>query len=265
MVIAASRRYRGAALLTVGAALRSGAGMVYAALPESVAPLVQEQCPSAICLALPETAEGSLAPEAFDVLVPELSRMDALAVGPGLGREESTFAALREFLTPIGLPVILDADALFAYAGRLDELRAHAGPRVLTPHAGELAGLLNTPVNDAEAALAAAAGGNLIVLAKGAPTRVMGEGSELYTIGAAHPSMARGGTGDLLTGLVGGLLAAGGDVLSATMLAAFVHGEAGRMAGEKFGRAMHSADILDTLAEAWRRVENPLADRGIWN
>jgi ADP-dependent NAD(P)H-hydrate dehydratase / NAD(P)H-hydrate epimerase len=265
MVIAASRRYRGAALLTVTAALRSGAGMVYAGLPESVAPLVQEQCPSAICFALPETAEGSLTPEAFTVLAPELPRMDALAVGPGLGREEATLAALREFLAPLKMPVLLDADALFAYAGKLDELRAHSGTRILTPHAGELAGLLNAPVDDAEASLSTTAGCNLVVLAKGAPTRVMGEGSEIYTIGAAHPSMARGGTGDLLTGLAGGVLASGGNFLSATLLAATIHGEAGRLAGVKFGRALNSADILDHLAEAWRRVETPHADRGIWN
>jgi len=265
MVLAGSRRYRGAALLSVGAALRSGAGMVYAALPESAVPLAQERHPSAICIALPESAEGFLAPDAFASLAGELPRMDALAVGPGLGREEATLAALRDFLAPLEAPVLLDADALFAYSGRLDELRGHAGPRLLTPHSGELVGLLGASVADAGAALAEAAGGDVIVLAKGAPTRVKGRGPEIYTIGAGHSSMARGGTGDLLTGLAGGLLAQGGDPLEALLLAAFLHGEAGRLAGEALGRAMNSADILDYLVEAWRRVEDPLADRGLWD
>ncbi len=264
LVIAASRRYRGAALLTVGAALRSGVGMVYAALPESAASLVQEQYPSAICLSLPESEDGSIAPSAFDQLSSELPRMDALALGPGLDREEATLQALRDFLAPIEKPVLLDADALFAYAGRLDELRAHAGPRVLTPHAGELDGLLAGAPEDAEEALAAAAGGNLILLSKGVPTLVMGEGEEFYTIGAGHPAMARGGTGDVLTGLGGGILAQGGGALEATLLAAFLHGEAGRRAGEALGRAMNSKDILDFLPAAWRRVEDAAADRGAW-
>ncbi len=265
MVTAASRRYRGAALLTVGAALRSGVGMVYAALPESVAPLVQERYPSAICLSLPETATGSLAPTAFETLNDFMPRMDALAMGPGLDRDESTLAALREFLRPLEIPALLDADALHAYAGRLDELAEHAGPRILTPHSGELTALLGDAPADAEAGLAAVAGANLIVLSKGAPTRVKGDGEEIYTIAAGHPAMARGGTGDILTGLAGGILAQGGDALQATLLAAFLHGEAGRLMGDALGHAANSSDILNFLPDAWRRVEDPLADRGAWD
>ncbi len=264
LVIAASRRYRGAALLTVGAALRSGVGMVYAALPESAASLVQEQFPSAICLSLPESEDGSIAPAAFELLSDELPRMNALAVGPGLGRETATLNALRDFLAPVEQPVLLDADALFAYAGRLGELRAHEGARLLTPHAGELDGLLSGAPADPEEALRMAAGGNLVVLSKGAPTRVKGADEYIYTIGAAHPAMARGGTGDVLAGLAGGLLAQGGDALEATLLAAFLHGEAGRLAGDALGRAMNSSDILDFLPAAWRRVEDAAADRGAW-
>lgn len=265
MVTAASRRYRGAALLTVGAALRSGVGMVYAALPESVAPLVQERYPSAICLSLPETATGSLAPAAFEMMADYMPRMDALALGPGLDRDESTLAALREFLASLDLPALLDADALYAYAGRLDELRGHSKARVLTPHSGEMAALLGEAPADEESGLVTAAGGNLIVLSKGVPTRVKGEGKEIYTIAAGHSSMARGGTGDILTGLAGGILAQGTEALQATLLAAFLHGEAGRLAGEALGRSMNSSDILHTLPAAWRRVEDPLADLGAWD
>ncbi len=264
MVTAASRRYRGAALLTVGAALRSGVGMVYAALPETVAPLVQERYPSAICLSLPENSSGSLAPAAFEMMADFMPRMSALALGPGMDRDESTLAALRQFLKPLEIPVLLDADALHAYAGRLDELRSHPGSRVLTPHSGEMAALVGEDLEDAEASLAAA-GGNLILLSKGAPTRVKGAGEEIYTIAAGHPSMARGGTGDILTGLAGGILAQGGDALEATLLAAFLHGEAGRLTGDVLGRAANSSDLLDFLPRAWRLVEDSLADRGAWD
>jgi len=265
LVVAGSRRYGGAALLTVGGALRSGVGMAYVALPASLAPLVQQRHPSAICLALPETADGSLAPEAFRALSDELPRVSALAIGPGLGREEATLASLRDFLAPVAAPCLLDADALFAYADRLDELRAHAGPRALTPHSGELAALLGEAETPGEEALETVAGGNLILLSKGAPTRVKGAGPEIFTLGAGHPSMARGGTGDILSGLAGGLLAQDIEPLGAILLAGYLHGEAGRLAGESLGRSAHSTDLLDFLPAAWRRVEDPLADRGLWS
>ncbi|MBN2170478.1 MAG: NAD(P)H-hydrate dehydratase, partial [Candidatus Krumholzibacteriota bacterium] len=207
LVLAGSRRYGGAALLATGAALRSGCGMVYAGVPASLAPLVQSHWPSAITLALPETEDGSLAAAALAPLRAMTDRVQAVALGPGLGRGEETLDLVRDWLAGLPRPAVLDADALLAFAGGCDALAGHPAPRVLTPHSGELGVLLGLATGEVDAGrgdvLRGAARDGLVLLHKGAPTEVATADGLLHTIAGGHPAMARGGTGDVLTGLLG--------------------------------------------------------------
>jgi len=269
LIVAGSRRYGGAALLTAGAALRGGAGMVYVGVPASLAPLVQARWRSAVTLSLPVDNDGALAPSALEPLREQAARVDAVALGPGLGRGEETLGLVRSWLSELELPAILDADALFAYREAYDELSAHPAPRILTPHSGELGALLGRPAAELEAAreetLRAAVRDSVVLLHKGAPTEVAGPDGLLYTIAGGHPHMARGGTGDVLTGLIGSLLAQRPDrPLDMTLLGAWAHAEAGLRASLDLGRGLQSEDIIAAIPEAWRRLEEEDRDPGRW-
>jgi len=195
-VLGGSRNYPGAVLMTVLAALRSGAGLVTAFVPESLAPAFAARAPEAMWIGWPETAEGGLALAGHYLMRERLGRATALAIGPGLGREPETLALVRDIVANALVPVVLDADAL-----QPDIVRAGSTPRVLTPHAGEFARIA------AGASLRKFCGetGATVVL-KGSVTRI-GTAETVYHSFFGGPVLARGGSGDLLAGLIGGLLA----------------------------------------------------------
>ncbi|HTZ20583.1 MAG TPA: NAD(P)H-hydrate dehydratase [Opitutaceae bacterium] len=195
-VLGASRNYPGAALLAVLAALRSGAGLVTAFVPESLAPAFAARAPEAMWIGWPETAEGGLALAGHYLIRERLARATALVLGPGLGRETETLTLAANIMEAATVPVVLDADAL-----QPDIVRAGSAPRVLTPHAGEFARIAG------DAALRNFCGktGATVVL-KGPITHI-GTAEAVYHSCFGGPVLARGGSGDLLAGLIGGLLA----------------------------------------------------------
>ena len=271
LVVAGSRQYGGAALLTAGGALRGGVGMVYVAAPESLVPMLQTRWPSAIAIGLPEGAEGELSPAALPGLREAASRCQAVALGPGLGRGEGVRSLLQDWLAELSLPAVLDADALHAYTGAYETLAAHPGFRVLTPHSGELAGLLglSSPDVDAdrESVLVAAVRENLVLLHKGAPTELVCPDGLLHTVAGGHSAMARGGTGDVLTGLLGSLIAQRPDApADMSRLGAWIHAEAGRQAALLRGRGLCSGDIIEAIPTVWRLIEGDGEgpDPGLW-
>jgi NAD(P)H-hydrate epimerase len=176
---------------------------------------------------------------------------------------------VRQWMSELDRPAVLDADALWAYQGDYDALAAQPAPRVLTPHSGELGALLGEPAavidRDRERILLSAVRKDVVLLHKGAPTEVIGEGSHLFTIAGGHPSMARGGTGDVLTGLLGGLLAQmPGEGLGMALLGAWLHAEAGCRAARVQGRGLHSADIIDFIPEVWNLLATEDMDPEPW-
>ncbi len=196
-VVAGSRNYPGAALMTVLAALRSGAGLVTAFVPESVAAAFAARAPEAMWVPWPETPGGGLALEGQHLLKEKLDRATAIVIGPGLGREKETLALVADIVKSARIPLVLDADALqpeIAFAGK--------APRVLTPHAGEFARI----AGKAELQAFAAKSRTTAVL-KGVPTRIAAADGVVYYSCFGGPVLARGGSGDLLAGLIGGLLA----------------------------------------------------------
>ena len=196
-VLGGSRNYPGAVLMTVLAALRSGAGLVTAFVPESLVPAFAARAPEAMWVGWPETPDGNLALEGRHLLLAKLERATALVIGPGLGREPETLALAADLVKTSPVPLVIDADAL-----QPDIVRAGTAPRVLTPHLGELKRILAG--NDF---YQTAAGRDAVMVVKGRLTGVVQGGKGGYYSPFGGPVLARGGSGDLLAGLVGTQLA----------------------------------------------------------
>ncbi len=273
VVLAGSRRYRGAALLCAEAALRSGCGMVYLGVPESIAEALDVALREAIVVPLPETDAGTIAPGAADALGDVLPRAHALAIGPGLGRDDETARAVEALLEATDHPVVLDADGLVAFAGRADALARLAEGRevVVTPHDGELERLLGqTPPGAALERIAFARETaerlGVALVHKGAPALVAGEGDDglaaVYVNASGCDALATGGTGDVLTGFVGGMLAQGAQALDAACAAVFLHGRAGDAAAAQLGRrGVTAGDLLWSFGETMRALERLAGER----
>jgi hydroxyethylthiazole kinase-like uncharacterized protein yjeF len=238
LVVAGSRRYPGAALMATLAALRCGAGLVTAAVPESLVPAFAAQVPEAMWLGLPETPDGGLALEGMHLVREAFPRATAVVIGPGLGRERETLALVEEIAEASPRPLVIDADALQPAI-----MGAGGVPRVLTPHAGEFARI--------EAAIRAGA----VVVRKGPVTRIETAGSgPVYHSFFGGPVLARGGSGDLLAGMIGALLAQGpADPLTAAARGVVWHGIAADALARAHGaRAVRTTQLLDFLAPALR-------------
>ncbi len=275
VLVAGAPGTAGAATLAARAAVRGGAGLVTAAVPQPLWPVVDGASLESMTLPLAHE-NGVLNDAAVDDVLGFLqgkqaqgSRL-ALAVGPGLGTTETTAAAIRRLVlapaTEGELPLVLDADGLTAFAGRLSELQARGGATVLTPHAGELARLLSGPEGTLRAAdvladrrqavLQAAVASGCVVVLKGHRSLIATPEGELYVNLTGNPGMATGGTGDVLTGLLAGLLAQGYELLVATQLAVCLHGLAGDLAAEAVGEiSLAAGDLLDQLPAAFGRLQ----------
>ena len=247
LVVAGSRHYVGAACLVSRAAHRAGAGLVTLATPESVYPIAAAQLTETIHLPLPEDEDGRIHPDAAHLVREALPRYDAMAVGSGMGQSEGVSGFVESLLlagpTP-DLPVLVDADGLNGLARRRNWWRRRSGPLVLTPHPGEMANLtgLSTGAVQRERVGVArewAAQWQAVVVLKGAFTAIaepaLSPGGEEQRDGLvrlspfANPSLASGGTGDVLTGITGSLLAQGMKPFDAASCAVYLHGRAAEM------------------------------------
>jgi hydroxyethylthiazole kinase-like uncharacterized protein yjeF len=236
-VLAGSRAFGGAAHLAGMGALRSGAGLVTVGVPGCLETATRVLLPEAVTMVLPETDAGTVAP-LDEAVADQLSENNhALAVGPGLGSDPATDAWLTGWLGKLDLPMVLDADGLGAFA-RTDTLLSFATDQVvLTPHAGELARLVgrtSAEVEEQKFTLVPelAAQWNVVLMLKGSPSVIGAPDGRLFINASGDDALARGGSGDVLTGLIGGLLAQGMTALDAALLGAYLHGLAGTRAAE---------------------------------
>ncbi len=263
VLVAGSPGKAGAAILAARAAVRSGAGLVTAAVPEPLLATVDLGSLESMTLGLPATGSGALASGAVAPLLAALAGKQALAVGPGLGQEPETAAAIRSIVLQAAVPLVLDADGINAFAGRAGELRERQAATVLTPHPGELGRLLGMPTAEVQAdrlaaVRRAAAESGAVVLLKGHLSLVAVPGTgggEVHVNPTGNPGMASGGSGDVLTGLLAGLLGQGLEALDAARLAVYLHGLAGDLASERTGQAaMNAGDLLDSLGPAFQQL-----------
>lgn len=247
LLLGGSARYPGAIVLAAEGAVRSGVGLVRVATVESAAAALVARVPEAI-------AEVRLAAG------PDLAGADAVLAGPGLGRGPEVAALVDYLLRKTPAPLLLDADAINALAGRPEAVRACTRPVVLTPHPGELARLLGTDVAAIQgdrlaAAREAAERTGAIVVLKGAGTLIAQAGRPMWINLTGNPGMACGGCGDVLAGLLVGLLAQGLPPFDAACAAVWLHGNAGDYAALRHTQtAMRASDVAAALPDAFRYV-----------
>ena len=259
LVVAGSRRMTGAPQLVVEGAYRAGAGLVTLAVPQGILPVVQAGPREATFLPLPEGPEGSAAEAAVEVLADGLDRFDAVAVGPGMSTDEGTRSLVRRLVRESPIPMVIDADGITAFAGRAGELSVRTAPAIITPHAGEFARLFGMPaseVADDPVGLVrkAAAETGCVTLLKGSRTLIASPDGQVRLNPTGTSALATGGTGDVLTGAIASLAARGVDPFDAAAAGAFVHGVAGRIAGERTGEGTVAGDVAEALPEAVLRV-----------
>ncbi len=260
LLVAGSPGKAGAAILAALGAVRGGAGLVTAAVPEAILQAVDGGSLESMTLALPTGPGGGLGAEAGAAVLAAAEGKRSAALGPGLGLRPQTAATIRRLARELPLPVVLDADALSAFAGRPGELAGRDADTVLTPHPGEMARLLGISVAEVRddrlaAARRAAARSGAVTILKGHLTLVADPAGAVYVNPTGNPGMATGGSGDVLTGLVAALLAQGYDALAAGQLGVYLHGLAGDLAVREIApEALRAGDLIDYLPRAFDRL-----------
>jgi NAD(P)H-hydrate epimerase len=263
LVVAGSRRYAGAARLAAESALRTGCGIVYLAAPHSIRTVIQASAPEVIFISLPETDTGTIHRDAIQAILGEV-RYDALAVGPGLTAEEQTTQLVRELVSKCEVPLLLDADGINAFEGRYDDLVRSIESReaVVSPHSGELKRLTgrdvveSPPAGRIEHLRDISTSGRFVLVHKSAPTIVAQPNGHLYVNVAGHPGMATAGSGDVLTGAIGGFLAQGSAASAAARIGVYLHSRAADLAAlEKGEGGMIAGDCMRSLPEALSEIE----------
>jgi ADP-dependent NAD(P)H-hydrate dehydratase / NAD(P)H-hydrate epimerase len=259
LVVSGSRRMTGAPVLVARGAYRTGAGLVTVAVPESTLPVVQEGIAEATFLPLPEGRAGAVSEAAWEVLSERLVEVDAVAIGPGLSTNAAAAALARRVVSGSAAPLVVDADAINAFAGRAADLAGRASDAVITPHTGEfgrLFGMHSDEVVEDRLGFArkAAAETRAVVLLKGTRTVIAAPEGDLRINPTGSSALATGGTGDVLTGAVAACLARGLRAIDAATVAAFVHGRAGEIAGSRTGEGTVAGDVAEAIPEALRRV-----------
>ena len=244
LVFAGSRGMAGAAVMTAKAALRTGAGLVTVACPESITDIIQISVPCALCLPLPEVG-GAVSDEAVDLLTEALKGKTAIAMGPGLSRKASIRCV--ELLLTSGLPAVIDADALNIISEHEELKELLTDKHALTPHPGEAKRLTGADADAVTQAMTLSALG-CAALVKGASSVISGKKLRMSTSGCV--GMAKGGSGDVLTGMTGALLAQGMSPEAALMAASQLHGRAGEKAAEIFGEvSMLPTDLIEMIGQ----------------
>jgi NAD(P)H-hydrate epimerase len=260
LVVAGSRGMTGAAWLAATAALRSGAGLVTLAVPASLQSTVAAMGAEYMTLGLTEGEDGTVSAHAADSVLAHDA--DVIVIGPGLGRSLSTQQFVRTVVSGATVPVVLDADALYAYATDHDDLHGRDdAPVIVTPHLGEMARLINSTIDDVQArrvevARELATTRQLHVVLKGHRTLVALPDGRVSVNLTGNPGMATGGTGDVLAGMLGAWVGQLMDPSAATQLAVYLHGAAGDLATEAHGEvSVIAGDLIDHIGDALRTLQ----------
>ena len=246
LLLCGSKGYTGAAYLAAMGALRSGAGLVFLGVPESIYAIEAIKLNEAIVLSLPEE-DGKLSADAVPAILERLPKMDAVLIGPGLGQSAGVFEVVKVVLEQAQCPVLLDADGINLITAHKDIVRGRTNPTILTPHAGEFGRLGGNPEERTVAAEAMAKDLGCILLLKGHHT-VITDGGTTYINTTGNPGMAVGGSGDMLAGIITALLGQEIAPLEAAACGAWLHGAAGDICAAEIGQyGMLPTDMLNVL------------------
>ncbi|MHB8917390.1 MAG: NAD(P)H-hydrate dehydratase [Desulfocucumaceae bacterium] len=261
LLIAGSRGMAGAACLAAGAAARAGAGLVTLAVPGGIYEPVAAKLTEVMTSPVPETAEGTLSKEALPLIQGMLEKADVLALGPGMSTHPETVEAIQSIISFCPVPTVLDADGLNACIGKTDLFKRFRKPLILTPHPGEMARLCGLPVDSIQrdrlqAARKWSSSWGAVVVLKGARSIIASPEGIAFINTTGNPGMATGGSGDVLTGIIAGLLAQGMEASGAAAAGVYLHGMAGDSAAREKGMmGLVAGDILQALPGVTRVLE----------
>jgi NAD(P)H-hydrate epimerase len=257
LVVAGAPGMTGAAYMAAKSALRSGAGIVVTACSKAVEPILASKHTCVMVRGFEATPSGGLGAGALEPILELSERFDAVVIGPGLGRERPTLHLVRSLVRELKKKIVLDADGLFAFEDALATLDEAKGDLVLTPHMGELTRLsprelLKFAGEDREGMVRAALekAPRVTLVLKGKNTLV-GRKGEIFTNDTGNPGMATAGSGDVLSGVIGALLAQGLDAWDAARLGVWLHGRAGDLVAARVGAPlMIATDIMEEVPHA---------------
>jgi len=259
-IAAGSVGMTGAACLAADSALKVGAGLVYLGVPASLNPIFETKLTEVITIPLRESPEQALDLAAAPDIEERMATVEATAVGPGMSRAPRSCQLARKLMAEVKRPMVVDADGLFALVDNLEILKSAPAARILTPHVGEMARLLGKPTeevlfNSATLGREFAREYGIVLVLKQARTLVCEPSGRVFINPTGNPGMATAGSGDVLTGLIVGLLAQGLEVSQAAACAVYVHGLAGDLAAIRLGEASVTAGaILNEVPEALRAL-----------
>ena len=249
-------------------ALRAGAGLSTVATPGSVLGTVAGFHPELMTEPLPETDAGTISANAQDRIAELAKGKSVLAIGPGISRDPQTSELVRSLVAKLHVPMVVDADGLNAFEGRTDELNGKGRTLVITPHPGEMARLAGSSIADVQkdrlgVARKFAREHELIVVLKGHRTLAVRPDGEAWVNTTGNPGMATGGTGDILTGIVAGMIAQHTkDAFAAVLAAVHLHGLAGDVMRESVGdHSLVATDLLKGLPKAFQRTQKAAKEK----
>jgi len=247
--------FTGAPTLCARAAVRSGAGLVYLGVPAPIYEITAVKNDEAMPFPLPAEESGGVSAKSVDIIQEKLQSCDVCAVGPGMGKGAGTAAVLRFLLETCEKPLVIDADGLNVLSGRTELLKSRKGPVVLTPHDGEFArlgGVLDGDREDCARRFASEYG--CILVLKGHRTIVTFPEGKVYITTHGNPGMAKGGSGDVLTGVLAAMLGQL-PVERAVTTGVYLHSYAGDLCAHRLGEyAMTATDLIETLPEATKHM-----------
>jgi len=267
LVVAGSRGYVGAPVLAAMGAARAGAGLVTLCVPEAIHPIVAARCLEVMPAPVPDGGAGVLRQEGVEAIMERLTRADASVIGPGVGRADDTAAAILDLLRGMPCPAVVDADALNIVAAAEFEWPRGPEPVVVTPHPaemGRLCGIETAVVQNDRLGVATsyARDHGVVVVLKGSGTVVASPGGRTFVDSHRVVALATGGTGDVLAGVLGGMLAQGLKPFDAAVAAVTVHAEAGAQVQHTRGRAGGLAsDVIDALPAAQESLRRAMERR----
>jgi hydroxyethylthiazole kinase-like uncharacterized protein yjeF len=253
LVIAGSVGKTGAAVMACQAALRMGAGLVTLAIPKSLNAILEMKLTEVMTEPLPETPKQTLSLRAFSAILRLCENKRAVIIGPGLGTLKETQSLILKLIKTLDLPIILDADGLTALATQPKTLPIKNRSLMLTPHPGEMARLIRSQVKEVledRVGLSRnfSQSQHVHLILKGHPTLITTPKGEVYINPTGNPGMASGGTGDVLTGMIGGLVCQGFDILSSLQIAVYLHGMAGDEGAQEMGeKSLIATDIIEKI------------------
>lgn len=256
LVVAGSTGKTGAAALCANAAMRSGTGLVTLGTPESLNPVLEPMVIEPMTIPLPDTGNGTLSAAGLKTILELVSERQALAVGPGIGTAAETADLVKHIVQKCPVPMVLDADALNCIADDPSILKKKTSPAILTPHPGEMARLADCATSQVQndrigSARAFADRHDSILVLKGAQTIVALPDGMVFICPTGNPGMATGGSGDVLTGMIGGFLAQGFAPEDAAVCGVYLHGLCGDILAKKTGSfGFLASDIMNTIPEA---------------